>query len=59
VIEATIRTVFSLLHADPTLNMVRYLSESGDWQLGGIDFSAHLAKYRDHNENILQILPIL
>jgi hypothetical protein len=28
---------------------LRYPSESGGWQLGDIDFSEHLAKYRDRN----------
>ena len=27
---------------------LRYPSYSGGWQLGDIDFSEHLAKYRDH-----------
>jgi len=27
---------------------LRYPSESGGWQLGEVDFSEHLAKYRDH-----------
>jgi hypothetical protein len=27
---------------------LRYPSDSGGWQLGDIDFSEHLAKYRDH-----------
>jgi len=27
---------------------LRYPSYSGGWQLGEIDFSEHLAKYRDH-----------
>jgi hypothetical protein len=27
---------------------LRYPSESGGWQLGDMDFSEHLAKYRDH-----------
>ena len=27
---------------------LRFSSYSGGWQLGDIDFSVHLAKYRDH-----------
>ena len=28
---------------------LRYPGDSGGWQLGDLDFSEHLAKYRDHN----------
>ena len=32
---------------------LRYPSETGGWQLGGLDLSAHLSQYRDHEITII------
>jgi hypothetical protein len=35
---------------------LRYPSDSGGWQLGDVDFSEHLGKYRDHEVVIVVAL---
>lgn len=32
---------------------LRYPSETGGWQLGDLDLSAHLSKYRDHEITVI------